>query len=177
MTTVNGSTNNLMGMNATLFQYQKSTGKNKSVSTESMQAKIIQFSMQIKTQTRFDTSNQNLLAQFNQLDPDIKSSLTYNDRPIFELSSEEAAELVSDNGYFGVDQTSQRLADFVIKGAGDDLERLKEGRQGILQGFKQAEDAWGSKLPDISYNTLEKSLEAIDEKIQELGGSVVDVSI
>ncbi len=102
--------------------------------------------------------------------------MLYNGNPISELTTEEAAELVSDKGYFGVSQTSQRIIDFVLKGAGDDIERLKSGREGILQGFKEAEKAWGGKLPEISYETLAKSLESIDEKIRKNGGSVVDLS-
>jgi len=58
---------------------------------------------------------------------------------------------------------------------GDDLERLKAGREGVLRGFKEAEKSWNGSLPDISHETLAKSLEAIDEKIRELGGSVVDL--
>jgi hypothetical protein len=81
----------------------------------------------------------------------------------------------SDN-YWGVEKTSERISDFVLKAAGDDLELLKAGREGILKGFEEAEQAWGGELPDISYDTLTKSLDAIDEKIRELGGSVVDIS-
>lgn len=61
-------------------------------------------------------------------------------------------------------------------GADDDLKRLKSGREGVLRGFNEAEKAWGGKLPDISYETMAKSLEVIDEKIRELGGSVLDLS-
>jgi len=66
--------------------------------------------------------------------------------------------------------------DFVIKGAGNDIDRLRAGREGILRGFREAEKAWGGMLPDISYQTITKSLEAIDEKIRKSGGSVVDIS-
>lgn len=102
-------------------------------------------------------------------------SLEYNGRPLNEFTPEEAAELVSEDGYFGVDQTAQRLADFVITGGGEDLQRLQAGREGIIRGFKEAEGIWGSKLPEISYNTLEKALTMIDSRIQELGGNIVDV--
>ena len=177
MTTVSGSTNNLAGMNSTLFQPRDNVKNNKSVSTYSMQTKILQFNQLVKTETQYNAKTQNALTQFNQLGQDLKSSLTYNNQPISELSPEQAGELVSEKGYFGVDQTSQRIADFVITGAGDDLERLKAGREGIIKGCEDAEKAWGGKLADISYQTLAKSLETIDEKIQELGGSVVDLSI
>ncbi len=102
--------------------------------------------------------------------------LEYNGRPLTELTPEEATDLVAEDGYFGVDQTAQRLADFVIKGGGDDLQRLQAGREGINRGFNEAEKIWGGKLPEISYQTMEKALSMIDAKIQELGGgTVVDV--
>ncbi|NDY73544.1 hydrogenase-4 component G [Desulfobacter hydrogenophilus] len=177
MINVPGSTNNFTGIDSTLFQPQHRVGGNKSVSTYSMQTEIVQFSLQVRTETQHNIGTQNAFTNFSLLDQDLKSSLIYNDTPISELSPEQADELVSENGYFGVDKTSQRIADFVIKGAGDDMEKLKSGREGVLKGFKEAEKAWGGKLPEISYETLAKSLETIDEKIQENGGSVVDLSI
>lgn len=177
MTNVPGSTNNVTGIDSTLFQSRNRVGKNKSVSEYSVQTEIIQFRQQVGAETQPNIETQNALLHFSQLDQDLKSSLIYNDNPISELSPEQATELVGEDGYFGVDQTSQRIIDFVTTGAGDDIERLKSGREGILKGFKEAEKAWGGKLPEISYETLAKSLEAIDEKIQENGGSVVDLSI
>ncbi|MDD3443717.1 MAG: hypothetical protein PHW89_10730, partial [Sulfurimonas denitrificans] len=44
----------------------------------------------------------------------------YNGKPIASLSKDEASELVSKDGFFGVDQTSKRISDFVINGAGGD---------------------------------------------------------
>ena len=48
----------------------------------------------------------------------------YNGKPIAELSKEEAAELVSEDGFFGIEKTAQRIADFVINGSGNDGTRL-----------------------------------------------------
>jgi len=102
--------------------------------------------------------------------------LSYNGRPLTEITPEEATELVSEDGYFGVKQTAQRLADFVINGGGDDLQRIQAGREGIMRGFNEAEKIWGGKLPEISYQTMEKALSMIDARIQEMGGgTVVDV--
>ena len=102
--------------------------------------------------------------------------LEYNGRPLTEITPDEATALIAEDGYFGVDQTSQRLADFVIKGSGDDLQRLQAGREGIVRGFNEAEEIWGGKLPEISYQTLDKALKLIDDRIQEMGGgTLVDV--
>jgi len=102
--------------------------------------------------------------------------LQYEGRPLTELTPEEASALVAEDGYFGVTQTAQRLAGFVIDGGGDDRQRVQAGREGIVRGFSEAEKIWGGKLPEISYQTLAKALEKIDARLQELdGGAVVDV--
>ena len=104
-------------------------------------------------------------------------AIGYTGKPIEKLTKDEAAELVSDEGFFGVAKTAERLAGFVINGSGDDLERLQEGRKGIIQGFEEAEAIWGKKLFDISYETLDKALASIDERIAELGGNVLDLEV
>lgn len=96
------------------------------------------------------------------------SSIGYNGKPITELNPDEAKQLVSDEGFFGIDKTSQRVSDFVISLAGDDVEALQEARNGIVQGFNEAEKMWGGELPEISYKTQEKTLDIIDKKIAEL---------
>ncbi len=100
--------------------------------------------------------------------------LLYNGKRVSDLTTEEAAGLVSKDGYYGISKTAERLAQFVIRGGGNDLQMLQAGREGIIKGFNEAEKAWGGKLPEISYKTLEKALEQIDARIQEQGGSLVD---
>ncbi|WP_424687234.1 MAG: hydrogenase-4 component G [Halarcobacter ebronensis] len=96
------------------------------------------------------------------------SSIGYEGKPITELSPDEAKDLVSDEGFFGVSKTSERVSSFVINLAGDDVEGLQEARKGIVQGFEEAEKMWGGELPEISYETQEKTLDIIDKKIEEL---------
>lgn len=103
------------------------------------------------------------------------SQLEFNGKPITELSQDEAQSLISEGGYFSVENTAQRIFDFAVGAAGDDIERLQVTRDAILKGFKEAEQLFGGALPDISYDTLDKLLEMVDEKIRGLGGSVVDV--
>lgn len=105
------------------------------------------------------------------------ADIGYTGKPIGELSQDEAKALVADDGFFGIAQTSARIADFVINGAGDDLSKLQAGRSGMLQGFGEAEKLWGGKLPEISYTTMQKALEKVDARIAELGGSVLDTSV
>jgi len=100
----------------------------------------------------------------------------YNGKKIADLSQDEAKELVSEDGFFGIDQTSQRIADFVIKGANGDEDLLKAGLEGIMQGFDEAEKIWGDTLPDISYKTIDKAKELITKHMAELGFNALDTS-
>lgn len=100
----------------------------------------------------------------------------YEGKNIAELSQEEAKELVSEDGFFGVDQTSQRIADFVIQGANGDKELLQAGLEGIMQGFNEAEEIWGDTLPEISYKTIDTAKELITKHMSELGYNTLDTS-
>ncbi|MBW2185301.1 MAG: hypothetical protein JRG71_02525 [Deltaproteobacteria bacterium] len=87
------------------------------------------------------------------------------------LTPEEATELVSDDGYFGVDNTAQRIFDFAVGMAGNDPSRLDAIVSGIADGFAQAEEAWGGTLPEISYATKD----ALQTMLQDWSGQEVEL--
>jgi len=101
----------------------------------------------------------------------------YEGGSIAELSKEQASELVSEDGIFGIKQTSQRIADFVINGANKNENLLRAGREGMLEGFAQAETMWGSQLPDISQKTMQAAIEKVDKYMSGLGFSIIDKSV
>lgn len=78
------------------------------------------------------------------------------------MTQEEAQALVAEDGYFGVEQTSQRIVDFAINGFGNDPEKLQQMKDAIDQGFKEAQDAFGGALPEISQKTYEAIMEKLD---------------
>ncbi|WP_122862721.1 hydrogenase-4 component G [Campylobacter showae] len=102
-------------------------------------------------------------------------SIGYEGKPITQLSQSEASDLVSENGFFGIANTADRISNFIISAAGDDLQKLEAGKEGMLRGFKEAEKIWGGKLPEISQKTIEKATQAVDKRIAELGGNVLSV--
>ena len=105
------------------------------------------------------------------------SDIGYEGKPIAELSKDEAAELVSEDGIFGIKQTSERIANFVINGAGGDEDRLRAGREGMLEGFKMAEEMWGGELPEISQITMQKATEMVDTAMHNLGFSILNTEV
>ena len=98
----------------------------------------------------------------------------YDGPNIGDLTQSEAKELVSEDGFFGVTQTSERIAGFVLSGAGNDESLLRAGREGILRGFDEAEAISGGSLPDISHQTIKKAVEIIDKAMSEMGYSIID---
>lgn len=102
------------------------------------------------------------------------SEIGYEGKPIAELSQSEAAELVSEDGIFGIEQTSERIANFVINGAGGDEDRFRAGREGMIEGFKQAEKMWGGELPEISQKTMQAAIEMVDKAMHDAGFSILN---
>lgn len=87
------------------------------------------------------------------------------------LTPEEATELVSDDGYFGVENTAKRIFDFAVGLAGDDTTRLDVIVKGVSDGYSKAEKAWGGTLPDISYDTRD----ALATMLEEWSGQDVEL--
>ncbi len=81
---------------------------------------------------------------------------------ISEISQEEAQTLVAEDGYFGVDQTSERIVDFATAIAGGDPTRLDAIKEGVERGFNEAKEAFGGWLPDISFKTYDAVMEKLD---------------
>lgn len=67
----------------------------------------------------------------------------------------KAQEDISEDGYYGVKQTSQRMFDFACALAGDDEDKMKEMQKAIEKGYKQAEKTWGGELPELCKKTLD----------------------
>lgn len=65
----------------------------------------------------------------------------------------QAKEDISEDGYWGVSQTSDRIFDFAMALSGGDLESMKKMQEAFEKGFAQATGAWGRELPDISSQT------------------------
>ncbi len=85
---------------------------------------------------------------------------------IASLTPEEAQALVAEDGYFGVEQTSERIFQFAVGLAGNDPSMLDEILQGIEDGFAEAEQIWGGTLPDISYQTHDALMSKIDHWLE-----------
>lgn len=69
---------------------------------------------------------------------------------------------IAEDGYWGVEQTSDRIVDFAKALSGGDPDKIEELREAFEKGFKQAEKTWGGKLPEISQKTYDAVFEKFD---------------
>jgi hypothetical protein len=83
------------------------------------------------------------------------------------MTVEEAQTLIAEDGYFGVEQTSERIVDFAINGFGQDPTRLEEMINAIDKGFQDAQQAFGGTLPEISQQTYDAIMQKLDAFAQQ----------
>ena len=81
---------------------------------------------------------------------------------------------IAEDGYWGVEQTSDRILDFAKALTGGDPDKIEEMRDAFEKGFKQATDTWGDELPDISKKTYEATMEKFDKWAEEAAGKTTD---
>lgn len=80
-----------------------------------------------------------------------------------EATAAQAAEDISEDGYWGVKQTSERILDFAKALTGGDESKAEEMREAIKKGFDAAAKLWGDELPEISKKTYDAVMKGIDE--------------
>ncbi|MBU0992912.1 MAG: hydrogenase-4 component G [Proteobacteria bacterium] len=164
------------------FQYASYEQKN--ISIQSGDDKTV-FDASITREKAFQFTLDIQLSTYRQINDQAKPFIKYqsgNSASYAAKNQQHASndqknslDLFEKDGYWGIEKTAQRIVDFVFKGTGDDIEKLKAGREGVKRGLKEAEKAWGGTLPDISYDTIKKTLETIDEKIHDLNGRIIDM--
>lgn len=83
----------------------------------------------------------------------------------------QAKEDISENGYWGVNQTSERIFSFALALSGGDEDTMKEMVEAVEEGFSQATKTWGKELPEISSNTRDAIWDKFDKWFEEQGST------
>ena len=81
----------------------------------------------------------------------------------------QAEKDIAEDGYWGVEQTSNRIIDFATALTGGDPDKIEEMREAFKKGYKMAEKTWGGELPDISKRTYDAVMEKFDKLAEEAG--------
>lgn len=96
-------------------------------------------------------------------DDEIWKKLASGDFTVDAATKKQAQEDISEDGYWGVKKTSQRLFDFAKALSGGDEAKMKKMQEAMEKGFKEATKAWGKELPEISKNTLDAANKLFDD--------------
>ena len=84
----------------------------------------------------------------------------------FTVDAETKAQAeadIAEDGYWGVEQTSERILDFAKALSGNDPDKADLLLDAFKKGFKEATKTWGDELPDISKRTYDAVLEKFDK--------------
>lgn len=93
---------------------------------------------------------------------DMWKLLAKGDFTVDKATAEAAQKEIAEDGYWGVEQTSDRILSFAEALTGGDPEKMEEMRDAFIKGYKQATGAWGRDLPDISSKTYDAVMKKFD---------------
>lgn len=75
---------------------------------------------------------------------------------------EQAQKDIADDGYWGVEQTSDRLVSTAQALSGGDTSKADTLIAAIKKGFDEATEVWGDKLPDICQKTIDAAVKKME---------------
>lgn len=74
----------------------------------------------------------------------------------------DAKAEISEDGYWGVKQTSDRIVDFAKALTGGDPSKIDLMRDAFKKGYQEATKSWGKELPGISKDTYDAVMEKFE---------------
>ncbi|MCM1441237.1 MAG: hypothetical protein NC131_18840 [Roseburia sp.] len=75
----------------------------------------------------------------------------------------QAQKDIGEDGYWGVNQTSDRLVEMAQALSGGDATKADQMINAIKKGYDQAAKAWGGELPDICQKTIDAATEKLNQ--------------
>ena len=102
---------------------------------------------------------------------DMWAILRKGDFTVDAATKAQAQADIAEDGYWGVEATSDRILDFAKALTGGDPSKIEEMREAFEKGFKQATETWGGELPEISQKTYEATMAKFDAWAEEANGN------
>lgn len=94
----------------------------------------------------------------SQLFTDIKNGNVSVDPEVVSQAQKD----IADDGYWGVNQTSDRMVSMAQALSAGDPEKADKMIAAIKKGYEQAAKAWGGELPDICQRTVDASIKKLE---------------
>ena len=117
-----------------------------------------------RTQSLRDLVQKLLLKQgetFNEA-TDIFGLLREGKLQVDEETRLQAQKDIAEDGYWGVEQTSDRLVAFAKAVSGGDQSKANVLIDAVKKGFEEAAKAWGGELPEISKKTIDSAISKLE---------------
>lgn len=100
---------------------------------------------------------------------DIWSFLRSGNYTVDSATKAQAQADIAEDGYWGVNQTSDRIIQFANALTGGDPDKIEAMRAAFKKGYAQAEKTWGGSLPEISQKTYDAVMEKFDKLAADAG--------
>lgn len=100
---------------------------------------------------------------------DIWSFLRSGNYTVDPATKAQAQADIAEDGYWGVNQTSDRIIQFATALTGGDPDKIEEMRTAFQKGYAQAQRTWGGELPEISQKTYDAVMQKFDKLASEAG--------
>lgn len=112
-----------------------------------------------------NTQLQNLVNQLlgKQANKYTKLADLYKNLEVDPATIEQAKKDIAEDGYWGVEQTSDRLVSMAQALSGGDPQKADELINAMKKGFEQATKEWGEDLPDICKNTIDAAVKKMED--------------
>lgn len=75
----------------------------------------------------------------------------------------QAQKDIAEDGYWGVEQTSNRLVEFAKALSGSDPSKADTMIEAVKKGLEEAVKAWGGSLPEICQKTVDTTIKKLEE--------------
>ncbi|MDF2538100.1 MAG: hypothetical protein K0S76_1121 [Herbinix sp.] len=89
----------------------------------------------------------------------------------------QAQKDISEDGYWGINQTADRLVSFAKALTGGDPAKADKMIEAVKKGFEAAEKVWGGELPGICKDTFDSAIEKLEQwRDSEFGDNSMEQS-
>ncbi len=93
---------------------------------------------------------------------DIYAALRTGQVQVDDATRLQAQKDIAEDGYWGIEKTSDRILEFAKALSGGDTSKADELIGAVKKGFNQAAKAWGGDLPDISQKTIDAAIKKME---------------
>ncbi len=162
--------------------YENTTGQIDNDKIKSMWNEIDAKTSQLTTLANALFSKQGTKSEISNLGSDLvtnirnlKDGIKNGTIKVDDETIAQAQKDVAEDGYYGVNQTSDRLFDFAKALSGGDAETMEKMRGAVIKGFEEAERIWGESLPQISKDTFNATMDKFDTWAKDNGATFAEV--